>query len=551
MIKGFPIEFVRVALEQTLQKLHNDNPNLVGGKNQIEIHSFYEQLKGQDEVDRFVETFRDLTEQQNRSGLIANGILMSPENPTITNLYTSMIIPMSWACSLRVKLSDRDLMLETINALIEELKGSKVDIAELKCRDDQGRAIYVPFAVGTIGHIDGTPYIKCGDYIGDFVSSTPTNNDIKTRLSSLGAIGLGTNLTNNEYLYLGANGEIKVAQKGLNQYFEIEDVIIQDINYDELTPNTRTVNGYASFKSIDQVSAIPSAFGSFNGDFWFWTNSGQTEEKKYTKPLAIDMTSLSIDGSGYLVGNAYFSFEISESEIDFDQGGTLDTFEQTTDPKTEGYVIISSSEYDIIFPPEHESFEKYKLSMSFEGLRCDTPRTLNGNEYCEISFGGSATLVNNGVKLGNDLVKLSVVKNKIMAESPITFTSAPVYWLEPLELPSGNGANTIPNQLVSNAFKVNTHTDSLTLTLQYTFILDNDQTFLNQLYKYGRYGTQGITVNDISPNMIYNVDEWWSNWGVVDKETFKAKLIESVDIENTESDTMTITITLQVQGDNN
>ena len=46
MIKGFPIEFVRVALEQTLQKLHNDNPNLVGGKNQFEIHSFYEQLKG-------------------------------------------------------------------------------------------------------------------------------------------------------------------------------------------------------------------------------------------------------------------------------------------------------------------------------------------------------------------------------------------------------------------------------------------------------------------------------------------------------------------------
>ena len=545
MIKGFPIEFVRIALEQTLQKLHNDNPNLVGGKNQIEIHSFYEQLKGQDEVDRFVETFRDLTEQQNRMGLIANGILMSPENPTITNLYTSMIIPMSWACSLRVKLSDRDLVLETINALIEELKGSKVDIAELKCRDDQGKAIYVPFAVGTIGHIDGTPYIKCGDYIGEFASNTPTNNDILTKLNSFGAIGLGTNLTNDEYLYLGANGKIKVAQKGLNQPIDIDYWNIDDINYEDIGHGQTRVYGQISFNSRDTFTSIPTTMN--DPIFEITLSDSATHSKAFEVTTPIDNTSL--DQYGYISFSCSFSFTIKTSEWDIDNITT--SLIADKEPNTPGYAIISSSDYNIIFPPEHESFEKYKLSLSFEGLRCDTPRTLNGNEYCEISFGGSATLVNNGVKLGNDLVKLSVVKSKILAESPIIFSSAPVYWLEPLELPSGNGANTIPNQLVSNAFKVNTHTDSLTLTLQYTFILDNDQTFLNQLYKYGRYGTQGITVNDISPNMIYNVDEWWSSWGVVDKETFKAKLVESVDIENTESDTMTITITLQVQGENN
>ena len=540
MIKGFPIEFVRVALEQTLQKLHNDNPNLVGGKNQIEIHSFYEQLKGQDEVDRFVETFRDLTEQQNRSGLIANGILMSPENPTITNLYTSMIIPMSWACSLRVKLSDRDLMLETINALIEELKGSKVDIAELKCRDDQGRAIYVPFAVGTIGHIDGTPYIKCGDYIGDFISSTPTNNDIKTRLSSLGAIGLGTNLTNNEYLYLGANGEIKVAQitKGISNILGTIPTPYPDITTSGSDDIILTFTSTNSFDSVPDISTIK---------FHFYLTDGYDQEDKEIVPTSYQASIV----NGKLQIRATFLNLLSNFETSFIATDVLISSITTTITSIDEYKLIASSEYDIIFPPTHESFEKYKLSLSFEGLRCDTPRTLNGDEYCEISFGGSATLVNNGVKLGNDLVKLSIVKSKIMAESPITFTSAPVYWLEPLELPSGNGANTIPNQLVSNAFKVNTHTDSLTLTLQYTFILDTDQTFLNQLYKYGRYGTQGITVNDVSPNMIYSVDEWWSSWGVVDKETFKAKLVESVDIENTESDTMTITITLQVQGENN
>jgi hypothetical protein len=431
MIHGFPISFIQVALEQTLLKLHNDNPNLVGGKNQIEIHSFYEQLKTQDEVNRFVETFRDLTEQQNRSGLIANGILMSPENPTITNLYTSMIIPMSWACSLRVKLSDRDLMLETINALIEELKGSKVDIAELKCRDEQGRAIYVPFAVGTIGHNPNAPVVKCGDYIG-------TIEDTQ----------------------------------------DIQDII------DNLAANN---------------VIVPQTLGS-----WFYATNDEGKLK---------VMVLTEDGLVFK-----------------EDDGTYP---------------------DIIFPPEHESFEKYKLSLSFEGLRCDTPRTLNGNEYCEISFGGSATLVNESVKLGNDLIKISMQKNKILAQTSITFSNDTVHYLEPLELPSGNGANTIPNQLTSNVFKVNTHTDSLTATFQYTFILDEQQALLKQLFKYGRYGTVIPNTSGISPNMIFNVDEWWSAWGVVDKETYLGKLIESIDIENTESDTLTLSITMQVQGANN
>ena len=65
MVKVFPIDFVRQALEQKMLIEHLANPNYFGGKNQVSILSFYEQLKSQDEVDRFVETYRDLTEQQN------------------------------------------------------------------------------------------------------------------------------------------------------------------------------------------------------------------------------------------------------------------------------------------------------------------------------------------------------------------------------------------------------------------------------------------------------------------------------------------------------
>ena len=439
MIHTFPIEFLRQALEQHLLKKHIENPNYFGGSNQIQLFSFYEQLKGQDEVDRFVERYRDLTEQQNRANLIGNGILLSPENPTITNLYSSLIIPMTWTCSIRTMLQNRDQMIETLFELIDELKGRKVDIAELKCTDENGKVYYQPFCVGTVGHNDGGfLQIKNGDYIG-VVGTNPTSEQIKAKITAIDTlIGDETALTTGRWFYLSVGGVLSVAR---------------------YTATTLTT-GYFSIVEDD---------GSYT---------------------------------------------------------------------------------DIIFPPEHTSFTKYKMSLSFDSLRCDTPKTLNGNEYCEISFGGSATLVSDGVKLGNDMVKVSFEKSKIAAETDITWENADVYFLEPLEMPSGNGAGVQSNLLTSNFFKANSHTDSNTITLQYTFIADDTQDILKQWFDYGRYGIMGTSQNQISPNMIYEVVEYWSSWAVITPKTYLGKLIESVDIENTESDSLTISITIQVQGEN-
>ena len=434
MIHTFPIEFLRQALEQHLLLKHIQNPHYIGGSNQIQLFSFYEQLKGQDEVDRFVERYRDLTEQQNRANLIGNGILLSPENPTITNLYSSLIIPMTWTCSIRVKLENRDQMMETLFELINELKGRKVDIAELKCIDENNKVYYQPFCVGTVGHNDGDSVsIQNGDYIGDFTSNV-TSQQIVSRITAIDTIiGSQTTLQQGSWFYLSVGGVLKVAYYG---------------------------------------------------------------------------------GSSFTI-------------------------------------LTSGTNSNIIFPPEHTSFTKYKMSLSFDSLRCDTPKTLNGNEYCEISFGGSATLVSSGVKLGNDMVKVSFAKNKIAAESDITFTNSTIYYLEPLEMPSGNSAGVQSNLLTSNFFKANTHTDSISLALQYTFIVDEENDLIKQWFDYGRYGTTGITARDISPNMIYNVVEYWSSWGNVKAKGYLGKLVESIDIENTESDSLTLSITVQIQGENN
>lgn len=438
MIKTFPINFIQEALEQTLLKAHIENPDFFGGRNQISLTSFYQQLKNEEEVNRFIETFRDLSEQQNRLNLIGNGILLSPENPTITNLYSCTIIPMTFTCAIRCQLSNRDQMIETINNLIEELKGTKCDIAQLKCRDSNGNVFYQPFMVGTIGHNERHPLVNNGDFIGT------------------------------------ANGTIEVE----NILHDMADKDLYDIDF------------------------------LFHEGQWYYAES-------YGKLVVF-----------YCDGNNFVQIE--------DDG---------THP-------------EIIFPPEHESFEKFKLSMALESIRCDTPYTLNSEEYCEISFGGSATLVSENVKLGNDLVKVIINKKKIITETPIVFTNPTKYYLEPLEMPSGSNANTKVAQLVSNRFLNNSHTDALSITLQYTFVLDESIDLLKQWFKYGRYGTQYVGnasehVQTMSPNLIYDIKEYWSSWGNVDVEPIIAKIVGSVDIENTEGDTLTLGVTMQVQGENN
>lgn len=430
--KNFPIDFVRQIIIRTLLEQHEAHPSkYFGGGNQVSLFSFYEQLQKEEEVNRFTEIYQDLVNQQNRSGLIMNGVIISPDNPTITNLNQCSIIPLTFTCSFRVSIGDRDKALETINNLIEILKGRKRDVAEF----DNG----VLFMVGTIANnIDGTPTTKDGDFIGQVDNET----------------GLGIQITN------------------------IKDLLVtKGITFND--------NAYYYVENTDTHKLV--AVKKVNG---VWT--AITDQKSYP---------------------------------------------------------------DVLVPPPHNSFEKYKISLSFESIRCDEPRNLNAKEYCVISFGGSATVVSNGVALGNDLTKLGIKRKLIKAETDITISDN-YHWLEPLELPSGNNADTQINQLVSNKFLTNTHTDSVSLTLQYTFIVDKTIPLLKQLFMYGRYGTtaNGSTIpynQGISPNMIFEIMELWSSWGEVEPITFKAKIVESIDIENTESDTLTITIPLQIQGDNN
>ena len=435
---AFAIDFVRQLIEQTLHEQHILNSNYFGGPNQVNLFSFYEQLQKEDEVNRYVEKYRDLIDQQNRTGLIMNGTILAPENPTITNINSATIIPMSFTLAFRVKLKDRDLAIDTLENMVALLKGRKHDIAEMK----NGTL----FKVGTMANnVNGSPLIKNGDYIGELhVSLMSTLNTAMTnKLSSLASIGVEPNSAYPKYFYYGAQQRL---------------------------------------------------------------------------------------GANPVLSVAYK--ENSES-----------SWEKITDDETK----------TILFPPQ-QTFKKWQLSVSFDSIRVDEPKTLNAEDYCTISFGGSATLGSKGIVFGNQLTKLGIKKTKIMMETPVDISDS-THWLEPLELPSSNNANTFANLLNSNKFIANSHTDSLAISQQYSFVVDEDNDLIKQFFKYARYGKQGSATNNytdgITPNMIFTINEYWSAWGNVEKEEYKAKIVESIDIENTESDVLSIVVPFQVQGENN
>ena len=432
MEKAFEIDVIRQIVEQLMLQEHIKNPYFIGGKNQLALTSFYEHLASDEEVDRYVKTVRDLTEQQNRMGLLANGVIVAPSSPTITNLNQCTIIPLDFTINFRCTLENRDLLKYSLNNVVRILKGRKQDI----CEFDNGKL----FLVGTLGNnVNGNPQIRNGDFIGVLPNTNP-------------ATTVNTFITNRQ-----------------------SDLIT---NYGFESEVLTTVGSYLYYEEQSSGKLKVAVLTSDNG----W--QPQVESNDYP---------------------------------------------------------------NIIFPPEHNSFTKWKVSMSFDSTRCSEPRTLNSKDLCDLSLGGSATIVSENVMLGNELTKLSISKVGYKSSSGlVASTDTTKYWLEPLEMPSGNGASTIANQLTSNKFITNSHTDGLTISRQYSFVCDKSINLLKELFMYARYGVQ----TSITPNLIYEVNEIFSAWGNVDLITTKMRITNDIDIENNESDVLTISLPMQVQGDN-
>ena len=421
-MKTVAIEFVRQVLEQTLYEEHLKNSSYCGGKDQVGLFSFYEQLLEGEEVDRFIENYDDLISQQNRSSLILNGVITAPENPQIINIHTHDIRPLEFRVGFRLNVLNRDMAIDTIENMFSVLKGRKRDVALF----ESGKLLMV----NTIANnVLGAPTMENGSFIGSVVSLSNIDVSISALLNSIKTtLGLDT-MNFGEY-----------------QYFE------------------------------------------YNGALYKTTYNRTNEE-----------------------------WEIDE------------TFEYHA-----------------------QRFTKYKVSISFDTTRVDEPRTLNGEEPVTISFGGSATIVSGEVELGNDLTKVSFKKSLIKAQTNISLTDS-VHWLEPLEMPNNLGIANEINQLASSNFLQGKQNTGINPTISYSFVLDKSEPLIYQWWRYARYGIQGKETDNptystgVTPNTIYEIVEYWSSWGTIEKITYNAKATENIEVENTESDAISLKLNFEVQ----
>ena len=109
MPRNMEIDFVRQAIIQTIREEYIKDPiKYVGSENDILLTSFYEFIASDYSVDRYLEEVRELTDQQNRVGLIANGVIVAPSSPTITNLNRSTIIPMDYNITFRINATEKN-----------------------------------------------------------------------------------------------------------------------------------------------------------------------------------------------------------------------------------------------------------------------------------------------------------------------------------------------------------------------------------------------------------------------------------------------------------
>ena len=420
-MKTVAIEFVRQVLEQTLYEEHLKNSNYCGGKDQVGLFSFYEQLLDGEEVDRFIENYADLISQQNRSSLILNGVITAPENPQIINIHTHDIRPLEFRVGFRLNVANRDIAIDTIENMFSILKGRKRDVALF----ESGKL----FMLGTIANnVKGSPKITSGDFIGTIDDMTNIDTSVKAKITS-----------------------------------------------------------------------IQTLLGSYVND----------------------ATTL------------YFENAFKLYKVDYNQNNSTWSVDET-------------------FKYNGKRFSKYKVSISFDTTRVDEPRTLNGEEPVTISFGGSATIVSGEVELGNDLTKVSFKKSLIKAQTNISLTDS-VHWLEPLEMPNNLGIANEISQLASSNFLQGKQNTGVNPTISYSFVLDKSEPLIYQWWKFARYGIQGKETDTpqystgVTPNTIYEIVEYWSSWGIIEKISYNAKATENVEGENTESDAISIKLNFEVQ----
>lgn len=180
-----------------------------------------------------------------------------------------------------------------------------------------------------------------------------------------------------------------------------------------------------------------------------------------------------------------------------------------------------------------DTFSKYKVSLSANNIQRDMPYDFNGTGRMAIFFNGQATICDENVMLGNDIIKTT-----------IQVGSGTIFPVEPIEIPTATKINDSDNTFYQTSVpKPKTTNTHITSTPTFSFIYDKSNTIIAELYKLSRYQTLGTQIAHI--NYVFTIVEYDYQFGVLNKYTMKAKLD---DISNlpTNGDVMTIKVSFKL-----
>jgi hypothetical protein len=174
----------------------------------------------------------------------------------------------------------------------------------------------------------------------------------------------------------------------------------------------------------------------------------------------------------------------------------------------------------------------YKLSLSFDGIQSQEPYINNGVDRVFIFFGGSATIVESKVALGNDIIKNTIQAGK---------DTGTIYDVEPTEIPASLSVSDDTYQTYTNGYRSVDRNMAIANKMSYSFVYDNTNVLFNDLYQYARFGANSATYTQLT----LTLKEYRYAFGVLTTDKFYARLGD-VATSNTNGDVMTITLNLKL-----
>jgi hypothetical protein len=179
-----------------------------------------------------------------------------------------------------------------------------------------------------------------------------------------------------------------------------------------------------------------------------------------------------------------------------------------------------------------EISNRWKLSLSFDGIQSQEPFINNGVDRVFLFFGGSATVVEHKVSLGNDIVLNTIQVGK---------NTGTIFTVEPTEIPASLSVSDDTFQTYANGYRTQDRNMAIGNKMAYSFIYDNTISLYNDLYTYARFGTNASTYTQ----QIFTIKEYRYSFGVLTTNTFFAKLGD-VATSNTNGDVMTLSVNFKV-----